>query len=299
MIKKIVFICLIILITATAGFAEDFLVNYIEGILEVNEDGDWYELYIGDELSENSIVRLDEDSYAELNRRDDKIRLSRSGTYELSVLLGARSDVRSSGMGTLISGKFKTLIQEDSGKTQSAVGGVRAAEAETVSIDWMSSETAELIADGRRALNDGLLEEAMTYFADAYDFAADSYEEAEALYFMGLTSAIDEDYSSALEHLDEADMENDSEYYTDFYLLKTQLLVESFAYGETYDFLSDFDTEAARKFPGKLQDIYFLYAVASNNTGRRSEAESIIKQLIKIEPSSETAMAAKKYRDNL
>jgi len=299
MIKRTTLICLIIMIAATACFAEDFLVNYIDGILEVNEDGDWYELYIGDELPENAVVRLDDNSYAELNRRNDKIKLSRSGVYELGVLLGARSEVRSSGMGTLISGKFRTLMQEDTSKTQSAVGGVRAAEAETVSIDWMSSETAELIADGRTALGDGDIEEALTYFTDAYDFAADSYEEAEALYFMGLAHAIDGDYSSALENLDEAYMESDSEYYTDYYLLKAQLLVESFAYDETYEFLSDYDASAGSKFPVKLQEIYFLQAVASNNSGRRGEAESIIRKLIAVEPNSETAKAAKQYRDNL
>lgn len=299
MVKKIAFVCLIILAFSAAAFAEDFIVSYIDGILEISEDGEWYEVYIGDELPEDAVVRLDTDSYAEIKRRNDKLKLSRPGTYELTSLLGARSEVRSSGMGTLISGKFRTLIQEDDTKTQSAVGGVRAAEAETVSIDWMSSETAELISDGRDALTDGNIEEALTYFTDAYDFAADSYEEAEALYFMGLSYAIDGDYGSALENLDEAYMESDSQYYTDYYLLKAQLLVESFAFDETYEFLSEYDTALGRNAPAKLQEIYFLHAVASNNTGHRGEAESIIKKLIAVEPYSETAKAAKNYRDNL
>lgn len=297
--RKIALVCIIFLLAAFTVSAEDFLVNYIDGFLEVNEDGDWYELYIGDELPENAVIRLDSGSYAELNRRNDTIKLSRAGTYELKTLIGARSQVRSSGMGSLISGKFRTLIQEDAEKTQSAVGGVRAAEAETVSIDWMSSETAELIIEGRDALRDGDVEEALAYFTDAYDFAADSYEEAEALYFMGLSYAIEGDYSSALENLDEAYIENDSEYYTDYYLLKAQLLVESFAFDETYDFLSDYDSSAGRSTPAKLQEILFLHAVSSNNTGRSLEAETIIKRLIAVEPYSDTARAAKKYRDKL
>ena len=298
MTKKVFLVCLLIFTSAVFVFSEDYLVNYIDGILEVSEDGDWYELYIGDELPSDAVVRLDDDSYAELNRRSDVIKLSRPGVYELSALLSARAEIKSSGVGSLLSGKFKTFIQEDESKTQSAVGGVRAAEAETVTIDWMSSETAELIADGRAALGDGDIEDALSYFFDAYDFAADSYEEAEALYFLGLSYAMSGDYSKALENLDMAYMEEDSEYYSDFYLLKAQLLIESSAFDESYAFLKDYNKAAGRNFPEKLQEIYFLQAVASNNTGRRSEAESLIGKLVDIDPHSETASAAKKYRQS-
>jgi len=281
-------------------FASDFVADYVDGFLDIKDGADWLEVYIGDALPANAVVKLYEDSYAEITKGKDTIKLSRPGTYELSELLGHRNEVATtSGMGSFFSGKFKTLIQEDTGKTQTTVGGVRAAEAETVTIDWMSSETAEFIADGRASLEDGNYEDAYIFFTDAYDFSADSYEEGEALYFMGLTSAMKGSYGEALDDLDMAEVEEDSEYYTDFYLLKGQLLVESFAYDEAYELLADYNVSYGKNTPEKLQNLYFLLAISANNAGEYGAAVSAIDRLIAVDSGSETARAAREYKTKL
>ncbi len=297
--KKLIALAGLLIIAVFPAISLDFVTEYVDGILDVKEGGSWYEVFIGDSLPDNAVVRLDEDSYAEFLYGNDTIKLSRAGTYELKKLVGAKNDVANAGMGSLFSGKFKTLLQEDSNKTQTTVGGVRAAEAETVTVDWMSSETAELISDGKSALEEGDLEEAESYFSEAYDYAADLYEESEALYFLGLTAALGGNYADALTNLDMADVEDDSEYYTDFYLLKGQLLVESFAYDEAFSFLEDYDVSAGKNAPQKLQDIYFMIAVAGNNSGNKNAAQTAINKLIALDPGSETAKAAKSYKNNL
>ena len=297
--KKRITLPILLLITICPIFSIDFTADYIDGILDVREGSGWYEVYIGDSLPQNAIVRLDSDSYAELTYGNDKIKLSRPGTYELRKLLGSKNEVASSGMGSMFSGKFRTLIHEDRSKTETAVGGVRAAEAETSTINWMSSETSELIADGRDALDSGNFSEAADFFNEAWDFAADSYEESEALYFLGLTSAMSGNYSKALKSLDNIEIEKDSEYYNDFYLLKGQILIESFAWDEAYVFLSDYEASAGKDFPQKLQEYYFMYAVAANNNGKVYEAREAISKLISVDSGSETAKAAKIYRNSL
>lgn len=296
--QKLTLLCLLVL-AASPLFAVDFFADYVDGYLELKQGGNWSDVYIGDMLPANAVVRLDDDSYAEITYGNDTIKLSRAGTYELRKLLGSKSEVANAGMGSIFSGKFKNLIQEDAGKTQSTVGGVRAAEAETVSIDWMSSETAELIADGKDALQAGEIEDAYSYFTDAYDFSADSYEESEALYYLGLSYALNGDYSEALSNLDMADIEDDSEYYTDFYILKGQLLVESFAYDEAYELLSGYEASAGKKTPEKLQTLYFLLAVSANNAGETKAAETALSKVIAIDSNSETARAARAYKNKL
>ena len=297
--KKTITLVLLIVLLASPIFALDIIADYVDGYLDVKEGNEWYEVYIGDSLAENAVVKLDVDSYAELSYGNETIKLSRPGVYELNKLLDSRQEVASSGSSTLFSGKFRTLLKDDNTKTQSTVGGVRAAEAETVSIDWMSSETADLIRDGKLALESGDMDGAYELFTEAYDFSADYYEESEALYFLGLTSAMQGDYADALINLDMAEVEGDSEYYTDFYLLKGQLLIESFAYDEAYSFLSEYDTSAGKRTPAKLQDLYFLIAVSGNNSGNRSAALSAINKLVSIDPNSETAKAAKSYKAKL
>ena len=297
--KKRIVLIIIVVLMASPLFSLDIIADYVDGYLDVKEGSSWYEVYIGDSIAADAVVKLDTDSYAELSYGSETIKLSRPGVYELAKLISSKQEVASTGSNSVFSGKFRTLLKEDTTKTQSTVGGVRAAEAETVSIDWMSSETADLIKDGKVALEDGDFDDAYDLFTEAYDFSADSYEESEALYFLGLTSAMQGDYNDALVSLDEADVESDSEYYTDFYLLKGQLLVESFAYDEAFDFLNEYDTAAGRKVPAKLQDVYFLMAVAGNNSGNRSDAMAAINKCVSIDPSSETGKAAKSYKAKL
>ncbi|MDC7225636.1 MAG: hypothetical protein PQJ61_02600 [Spirochaetales bacterium] len=297
--KKLAFLLILTVLAAGAVFSMDFSADYVDGYLDVKEDGSWYEVYIGDMLPPDAVVKLDNDSYAELSYGSEIIKLSRPGVYELGKLVNSKREVASSGSTSLFSGKFRTLLKEDSTKTQSTVGGVRAAEAETVTIDWMSSETADLIADGRAALDAGELDDAYDLFMEAYDFSADEYEESEALYFLGLSSAVQGDYSDALMNLDMVEIDEDSEFYTDFYLLKGQLLVESYAYAEAQGFLEGYDTAAGRLMPAKLQEVYFLMAIAANNNGDTAAARTALSKCVSLDANSETGKAAKGYRGNL
>ena len=297
--KKTAITVLLVLLSGIYAYAVDFSADYIDGILDVKEDGQWYEVYIGDFLPQDSVVRLDSDSYAELSYGRSTIKLTRPGVYQLNKLVDSKSEIAASGNSSFFTGKFRTFIQDDQGKTQTTVGGVRAAEAETVSVEWMSSETAELIADGIEALSSNSYDDAESYFTDAYDFAADYYEEGEALYYLGLTAAMKGNYSEALNNLDSADVESDAEYYSDFYLLKGQLLIESFAYDEAFDFLNGYNFSSVSADNNIKQEIYFMLAVAGNNTGNKRAAEDALTKLIRIDSSSDTAKAAKGYRSKI
>ena len=294
-----IFAFLIIVCVAAGIYAADISVDYIDGILDLKENGRWYEIYAGDCLENDSVVKLDNDSYAELSYGSSVIKLTRPGTYQIAELIQSRNDVAAAGRVSLFTGKFKTFVQEDHMKTQSTVGGVRAAEAETVSIDWMSSESTELIADGLKALSVNNYDDAELYFQDALDFAADSFEEREALYYLGWLSAMKGDYSEALVNLDRIDAEDDLEFYTDYYILKSQILIESFAYEEAFNFLNGYNFNAGASDKGSKQELYFMIAVAGNNSGNKAEARNALNALLRIDADSDIAEAAKGYKEKI
>ncbi len=290
----------IFIISVSQIFSIDFTADYIDGFLDVKENGSWSEVYIGDTLSGNVLVRLDEGSYAEFSYgRGNIIKLTRPGTYQLAKLVDSKREVSESGVAAIFSNKFKTLLKDDKTKTQTTIGGVRAAEAENISVEWMSGGTSELILDGRNALEERNFKKAEEFFKDAYELAADDYEENDALFFLGLTAAMKGNYSDALSHLDNAFFESDFEFYTDYYMLKGQLLIESFAYNEAFEFLNGYNFDLENITDEKLQEIYFMQAVAGNNSGKVSDAKILINKLLKIDPYSDIAKSAREYRSKI
>ncbi len=298
--KKSITLLLIVILSVTALMAEDVYVDYVDGYLELKDGSSWMELWIGDEIGDSDILKLGRGSYAELSYGSDRIKLSRPGVYELSSLLGARKNMNSSGVGALLAGKFKTLLIDDSTKTEAAVGGVRAAEAETVSVDWMTSETAEIIRQGRNSLQLGVVDKALDLFNEALDLSADEYEESEAYYYIGLAHAMSGNYGAALENLDFADFDTDSEYYSELYILKGQLLVESSAYEEAVKWLNSFKFSNARAATtDDKQQLYLMLAVAQSNSGMKADALKTLDKLISLDRNSEAARAAVDFKNSL
>ena len=82
---------------------QDFIVDYVDGYLDVDDGGSWYELYIGDPVAADDVVRLGADSYAELSNGVTTIKLTRPGTYDISQLASSARRTASSGVGGLVS----------------------------------------------------------------------------------------------------------------------------------------------------------------------------------------------------
>jgi tetratricopeptide (TPR) repeat protein len=291
-------IVIALLLSAVSVSAVDVEVLYLDGYLDVKDSGDWYEVYIGDVLKENDTIKLDKDSYAELMADDVKITLTQAGTYTISDLLQASGAMDSAGIGTMISGKFKTMFEETA-KGPSTVGGVRAAEVESASdsISWMGSEAEEMIKAGKKLLGEGDLEEAFNTFQDGYDFAMDEEEEYSLLFFMGYSKAMMGEIKESLEYLSQVEPNTEADYYHELFILRGQMLVQTFGYEQAIEWLQEY--EPTDDSVSGAQTVYILMGLAYKAMGQNGDATSILRKAVNLAPGSEEGAAAKKLMSQI
>ncbi|MCP4178788.1 MAG: hypothetical protein GY756_13570, partial [bacterium] len=142
---KKVFYLFIALLFSSVIFAENIIIDYIEGYADIKNDGNWEEIFIGDELALSAIIKLDEDSLIEFQYNNSTYTLNRQGVYELQKLINNSAQMDDTGVTGILSGKIGKMIF-NTGTTGDEVGGVRASEAvNEPAIDWMSSESEEYI----------------------------------------------------------------------------------------------------------------------------------------------------------
>jgi len=75
-----IFMCL-----AFPVVALDLDVEYVDGYLDVRDGEEWFELFVGDTVSDSDTIRLDEDSIAELSTRGTKLTVTKPGIYMVTV----------------------------------------------------------------------------------------------------------------------------------------------------------------------------------------------------------------------
>ena len=292
--KKSIIIIAVLFISITSFLsAQELTLDYLEGYLDVKEQGEWVELFTGDPIPRDATVRLDEDSLAEISGMNMNFTLTRPGVYNIGDMLSTRTTMNSTGLGSIVSGKVSSLFSERASGPDT-VGGVRAAEVETEpSIDWMTSEAADMISQAKDMITEGDYAGAMDLLEEAFDFAADEYEEQEISFYRGYVYMVTGKSGKALKEFSNIDPSSDQPYYDDLFLLKGKLLVDSFAFGEAVDWFSGYTTQPVTgEKVSTQQSIYLLYGVAAKEQGLEDKADGLLKKAIKLDPGSDIAAVA-------
>lgn len=283
---------LLILLVPLALFARDFVVDYVDGYLDVKDGSSWSELFIGDEVTDADTVRLDTGSYAEISDGSVTVKLTRAGTYVIADLFNVAGRSRSSGVGSLILGRVSKLAGEDE-RDETAVGGVRASEAVNQNQPtWAGGESVdELIEEGLGLLNEGSFEDAYWVFEEAYDYALDDYEYNKSIFYLGYASALTGAITEAFDLLEEVGPDPDTDYYTDHVLVLSQLLVESFAFSDAIEYLDGLLTAEEVEEPA-LQSGYLLLGLSYDGLGDLGKAETYWLEARDLDPSSDAGQIA-------
>jgi len=291
--KLAILLSLFLILSAAA--AEDLTVDYIDGYLDLMEGGSWVEVMPGDVVSSGDTVRLDKDSFVELRGRNKTLSLTQPGVYEITKLLSAQAQTASLGLGSVVSGKLSIMLNDSQVQTQSAVGGVRAAEVQSApAVDWMESEALEMIEEGKQFLNSGNLSQAISRFEEAYDLAMDDQEEILATYNLGYAYALEGKSGKALEYLTMNNPDPYLENYHNHILLAGNLYLNSFAYDKAVAWFSRYNpSRAAFKAPETEQTIYLLAGAAYKMQGNAGQARVMLQKSVDVDPRSETAGKAR------
>jgi len=293
--KRTVTTILLILIAAFPLISEDLLVEYVEGTLEVKEGSNWYELYIGDMVPENSVIRLSDNGFAELSTRNVTVTLSDDGTYNTQSLLRSGQKVASWDIGGVVNSKLSKLLGPGQ-QGETAVMGVRGAAADQGELTWVE-EGGEFLDKGKQLLVDGLFDEAIPVFLDGAEWALDEEERSEYMFYAAYAHSLKGENALALIILRDINLEKDALVFADFVLLKGKLLIEDLDFAGALDLFSEY-----LKYPDMdetTQVVYFLSALCYQSLDNKAQAEKLLQNAIKIDASSDYGRAAQRMMSSL
>ncbi len=295
MMKRFVLLVFLTLFAVLPLLAEDLLVEYVEGTLEINEGSTWAELYIGDMIPENSLIRLSDKGFAELSTSTISITLIDDGTYNTEQLARSGQKVASWDIGKVVNSKLSKLISPGE-QGQTAVMGVRGAAADEDQLTWVE-EGGEYLEEGKQLLVDGLFDEAIPVFKEGAEWALTEEERYEYVFYAAYAHSQKGENAIALMMLEDVEAEIDSPFFPDYVLLKGKLLIENLAFEDALSLFAQY-----LKYPDMgetTQVVHFLSAVCYQGLDKTAEARKSLEAAYKIDTSSEYGQAAQRMMGNL
>jgi tetratricopeptide (TPR) repeat protein len=280
--------------------AEAFLVEYLDGIVEADEGDSWFEVYIGDELSENAIVKLSGGAFVEVSSSNTALKFSKPGTYQLKDYVTAAQSVEKANLGSLVAGRLQKMTQQSKVRTSTAVGGIRASEAVTEeATTWVAMDSVrELIDEGIGKLSEGDFNEAYWLFVDANDAAFEEDEENESRFYVGYTALLKGEDREAIEVLGGMSVDSSADYYQDYVLTLGTLYIQTLSFQEALDILSPYLELSGQEIESK-QTAYLLQGLGYQGLGDIPMATTAFDKAKNLDPSSEVGTAAGEMLVNL
>jgi len=287
----------ILIVVSFPVSGQTLFIDYLEGFVERSTNSYWEEVYIGDELSVDSTIRVSENGFAEFSLGDLKISVKQDGIYMLSDLVGSSKQVSSWGLGNLVSTKIKTALTS-SGSGQTAVMGVRGAAAggET-DIEWIEAGgSAELLQEGMTLLEKARYNEALDIFNEGLAISFGE-EEQLFLYYVGYTQSLKGHPALALNTLEMVEVDPQSSYYSDLILLRGRMLIESLSFNEALEF---FKSHTNRYPEGDLtQAVLLLSSYCYRGLEDTFQALQVLQRAYELNPDSALGKEAQRLMGEL
>ncbi len=275
--------------------ADELMVEYLEGILEVGQGSNWIEVDIGDTIPQNSYLRLSDNGLAELSAGAITITLNQDGTFSAETLLASGREVAAWDITSLVNSKLGRLISP--GKQQGdAVMGVRGDAASEEELTWME-EGEEYLEQGKELIRTGHYKEAREALQEGADYCFSDEEKEEYNFYIASAYALEGKSAPALLMLTDIKTGSSAPYYSDYVLLKGKLLIEGMAYKKALLLFNEYLKNPDRSETTQL--IHFLSALCNQRLEKRQDAIRNLEAAYKINNTSEYGRAAKKMMDNL
>lgn len=263
--------------------ADDTYIDYLEGVLEVQNSGSWDEIGIGDELASDAKLRLSDDGYAELLIGDALVSLSRDGIYNVRDLLRGSSSVQTASLDL----KKKLTLSTGHEKWQhEATMGVRGAEASTSDGTGMEDAYTYLEA-GMESMAEGDFDEALINFEEGWEF----FEDQNCLLFTAISYEQLGQKRSYVKMLQEVELEYLETEYQGLYAVRMgDLLIRSLDYNEAVSVLNSVEYDSLSQ--DEAQQLNYLMGTAFLGNGNEMKAKSAFQKAKDIAPGSELGLQA-------
>ncbi len=270
-------------------YTESVTVSYVDGTLEVKTGDGWNEVYIGDSIPTDAVVRLGNDSIAQLEGANVSLTLSRPGSYVLGRLLKEKQEMESWGVASLVGNKISNMLNSQRSRA-SAVMGVRGAKAEdSTDVEWVEDED-NYLAEGKSFIEKARYDEAIQILQEGLR-DADEEMKPQYFYFLGVANMGNGRPYIALKYFNRIKPDPYFEYFDGYVVLKGKLLIESFAFKEAKRLFDLYLREAPEG--NAAQSIYFLKGIALKGMGDISAAKVAFERAYTMNPSTGIGKKAK------
>lgn len=276
-------------------YAEELMVEYLEGILEVGQGSNWIEVDIGDTIPQNSYLRLSDNGLAELSAGAITITLNQDGTFSAENLLTSGREVVVWNIASLVSSKLGKLISSEPQQGDAAMG-VRGDAAVEEELTWME-EGEEYLEQGKELIRTGDYKEARKVLKEGTDYSLSDKEKEEYNFYIASAYALEGKSALALLMLTDMKTEPSAPYYSNYVLLKGKLLIEGLAFKEALLLFDQYLKNPDRSETTQL--IYFLSALCNKRLDNRQDTIRNLEAAYEINNSSEYGLAARMMMDNL
>jgi len=284
-------IYLICLITFSA-FADGVSLDYLEGYLELQNGAAWDELYIGDEILSDAVLRLSDNGYAELLIDDAVVTLINDGNYSMSELISDVSTVNTSSFDL----KKKLTLNSDYEKwQQEAIMGVRGAK-QTMDLNNGMEDAYTYLNAGLELLAKEEFGEALVNFEEGWEF----FEDDNCLFFSAVCyEALGQKRNYVKNLMDVSGEYLDVEFIAAYTIRKGDLLIKSLSYEDAVSLLEDFVGNSYESTEAESQKIRFLlgkgYFGMDNSVGAKKELQAARD----MNPSTDVGKLAAETLENL
>jgi tetratricopeptide (TPR) repeat protein len=292
--KKWSIVLFLLIFSTVLLAADDFLVTYAEGKVEVKSGAAWKRVAVGDLLPDTGEVRLGADGLLQLKLKNDTLTVYQSGTFALKNFIQPARERKSSRLFAAVDEKMKNVAGQPGGPTKSMAAGVKGrtnvrGAADDSGPAW-SGDTTDAIAEGRALIAEEKYKDAVDYFLATLRAEHDPAAESELYYYLALACDRSGETARALKYADSIVLRPEDPGYEDFALLKGSLYVKGFSYAKA---LAVFDRYLAA-FPAgaNAQDVLLLSAYCCKNTGDAKKQKAFLQQAVRIDPESDAGKEA-------
>ncbi len=281
----------LVAVIAPQAVAQDFIIRYSEGSVELQQRGRWTGLYPGDVVPTDAELRLGQGGYAEISDGRTTLRLAQPGVFQMENLLGGRSAPTGRTIASMVRSRVQRLSERPR-PAEPTVGGTRATEAPSgAGIEWVGGESpAELIEAGRDALLAGDIDEAFDLFDEALLYAGES-EEPEAAFYLGYTLFLTGEMRGALTWLRKYSPNPDTDYYHEHVMTLAQTQLELSLTHDTIALLTGY-ADGADHETELLPTAHLLLGLGHRINGDNAAARRELQRVQALSPGSATATTA-------
>jgi tetratricopeptide (TPR) repeat protein len=291
-------VCLITfcVLSTLAHAAPSFTASYVDGSAAQRTGASWQELSIGDSVSLDAIIRLEDGATVQLKGMGTDISLTQQGAYAMRDLLAARQKIGSPGVGRVLSSTLARLLKGPANNQRTAAGARGDNVSGSDDSGWVETAAQDDIQHARDSIQAGRYDEAIDTLTRTLGEAT-AEEIPEIRFYLAYSYSARGDTPTAIRQLAGAKAVSGASWANDYVLLQGKLLLDTFAFSQAVQWL----TQPGNDLSDDVQCAplyYFLLGLGFRGAGDEQNATRSLQRVAILAGESDMGQEASRLLRN-